>query len=742
MNMSTEPTSPTPLRDRFPQIARLGGARRTRRIPVIQQLTATDCGAACLAMVLRHHGKLVPIDQIRQLAGIGRDGVSARSLLVAARSLGLSGRGVRIDVPALAHLSRGAILHWSFNHFVVFERLHKDSVEVVDPALGRRRVPLDEVRRAFTGVALVLEPSAEFAPSQGRVQPVWRRLGRILAQSGAWGRIAVTSLVLQLFALGLPLLTGAVVDRVVPNSDDQLLFVVGAAVGLLIAFHFVAWMIRGHLLVHLRTHFETRLTLGFFDHLLELPYDFFQRRAAGDLLMRINSNALIREILSSGMLSGLLDATTVCGYLVLLFVVSPAIAGLTVVLAGAQVVVFLLASRRQRELMTESVHAQSAAESFLVELLSGMETLKAMSAERRAGDRWVSLFVDQLNVEIRRARLGTLIDALLSTIRIGSPLMILGFGALQVLHGQMTLGVMLSVAALTHGFLAPLSNVVATASQLQLLDTHVARIDDVLQAAREQPERRPLAQPLQGRVSVEQVSFAYSAMMPPVLREVSVEIDPGQFVAVVGRSGSGKSTLASVLVGLYAPSSGRISYDGRDLAGLDVRSVREQLGIVTQRAALFAASIRDNVALGAPDATLDDVVAACQTACIHDDIQRMPMGYDTILVEAGASLSGGQRQRIALARALLRKPSILLLDEATSALDAAVERDVQHRLEKLRCTRIVIAHRLSTVRNADVILVVDEGTIVERGTHAELIRRGGLYATLVGAPAPSLALAE
>jgi len=321
-----------------------------------------------------------------------------------------------------------------------------------------------------------------------------------------------------------------------------------------------------------------------------------------------------------------------------------------------------------------------------------------------------------------------------AAIGIASPVLVLGYGATQVLAGTIGLGTMLGMSALAAGFLVPVSALLATALQFEQLGSYFERIDDVMRAA---PERAAdtAGHPcrLHGGVTLEHVEFGYAGARAPVLHDISLSIQPGQFVAIVGASGAGKSTLARLLVGLYPPTSGRVGFDGVDLEYLDLTHVRRQIGVVPQDARLFARSIRANIALGDPDASAERVARAAWLAGIHDEITAMPMGYDTMLADGGSSLSGGQRQRIALARALLTEPAILLLDEATSALDAVTERAVQQALAGLSCTRIAIAHRLSTVMTADLILVLDKGVLVEWGTHAQLLQRGGYYAALVAA---------
>jgi ABC-type bacteriocin/lantibiotic exporter with double-glycine peptidase domain len=415
---------------------------------------------------------------------------------------------------------------------------------------------------------------------------------------------------------------------------------------------------------------------------------------------------------------------------VLLFVLSPPLAAASVALAVLQIAVLLVARQRYALLASQDLESQARAQAYLVQMLVGIETLKLAGAESRALEQWTNLYIEQLNVALQRSRMMMVIDAANGLLQSAGPFVLLLCGTLLVLGATLSLGEMLATMALSTGFLAPLASLVGSAFQLQLLGSYVERIDDVV--ATEPDQRGGVAPPrLTGALELHQVSFRYSANEPYVVRDVSLSIKAGSTIAIVGRSGAGKSTLAALLLGLHRPSEGRITYDGYNLVELDHKKLRQQLGMVPQNPFLFGMSIRENLQMGNPAASLDRIVTAARQAGVDADIRAMPMSYETIIADSGASLSGGQRQRLALARALLREPAILVLDEATSSLDATTERTVMANLRDLTATRIVIAHRLSTVVHADQIIVMQDGRVVEVGTHDELTARNGVYAALV-----------
>ena len=723
------------IRDGFPALKKLGFSVGKRAVPFVQQLEWTDCGAASLCMVMAYHGKETKLAEVREAMGIGRDGVSAKAILDTAERYGLTGRGIKVDVSQVKLLKPGTILHWEFNHFVVFERVVKGgAVRIVDPATGPRDVRIDEFGKCFTGVAIELITTDRFTKTKAEKGRLKRYVRELMSEKGLFTRVIIVSLALRLIALAMPLMTGMIIDRVVPRSDYDLLYVCLAAIGGMTLFNLLSEVIRMHLLLHLRISLDTRMTLGFLDHMVSLPFAFFQRRSTGDLMMRVESNGTVREIVTSKSMSAVIDGLFVLLYAAVIFYVSPTLGVITLVMASAEALVFLCARPTFHRLLAADLDKQAKAHSYMVQLLGGIETLKCAGAERLGVEKWSNLYTDELNIKMRRARASAYVDGIRGAIAALGPMLILTIGASNVMDGKMTLGMMLAMNSLATSLFGPLSQLVSSALELQLVKGHMDRIDDVLQTQLEQDRDTTQSPPrLRGQVSVRNVSFKYGEQAPLVVQDVSLDITPGMSVALVGPSGSGKSTLLGLLAGLHKPVKGDIQYDNRGLLEMDLRSIRQQIGIVPQHPFIFGGTIRENVALTSPGATLDRISAACKTSCLHDDISEMPMAYDTVVSDGGGSLSGGQRQRVAIARAVIRNPSLMLLDEATSALDNQTEKKVIEALERQRCTRITVAHRLSTIRNADLIVVMDKGRIVEQGTHDQLLVRGGLYTKLVQA---------
>lgn len=707
---------------------------RQPRVPQILQMSAVECGAACLAMILSYYGRKTTVSEIRERCGIGRDGLSARQIARAAQSYGLRVRIISLPKNDFRAVRLPVIIHWGFDHFTVLERWSPRRIDVVDPAAGRISPAIDEFDTSFTGIVILLEPGAHFvkgrtlSPLNGRAY-----LATCLKQA-PWTlfQILLASLLLQAFGLSIPLLTKVVVDNVVPQHAQSLIVLLGLGILILSLAQLVTNLLRALFLVVLQTRVDMHMMITFFEHLLTLPLRFFQVRSSGDILTRLASNTVIRDTLSTQLVSTVLDGGFVIIYLCILFWQSWTLGLLALGIGLIQILFLLLTARPLHNLSMRELIAQGKAQGYVNEALGNIVSLKAAGAEQRAFNYWANLFFTQLNISVRRNMLSASLETAMTLLQTLSPLVFLWVGVIQVLDGSMQVGTMLALNVLAIAFLTPLLSLASSAQRLQLVRSHLERLTDVLQAESEQ-DVQAMRDPgkLTGRITLEHVSFRYDPASTDVLRDINLQIEPGQKIAIVGRTGSGKSTLGKILLGLSLPTQGEVYYDGLPLSTLNFQAVRVQFGVVMQEASVFSGTIRQNIAFNDPSMPMEQIIHAAELAAFHSDILTMPMRYETPVSEHGSALSGGQRQRLVLARALAHSPALLLLDEATSALDATTEHVVEQNLGTLASTQIIIAHRLSTIRHADVILVLDEGTIVEQGTHHDLLRRNGHYARLV-----------
>ncbi|HLZ62649.1 MAG TPA: peptidase domain-containing ABC transporter [Ktedonosporobacter sp.] len=718
-----------------PVIRRMSKQLWRRRVPQLSQMSMVECGLACLAMIFSYYGRSTSISELRTRCGVGRDGLSALNLVRVARQYGMKVRAMSLQQHDLSTMRLPAIVHWEFNHFLVVESWSRGSVRVVDPAGGRRRLTPAEFDAGFTGVVILLEPGASFQRCKGSSRSSIRHY---LAQYVRLApmvlvQVVCLSLLIQGFGLLLPLTTRFIIDQVLPFKLSGVMGMLGLGMVMLVLSQGVTTLLREWLLVYLRARIDMHMMRGFFEHLLKLPYKFFQQHSNGDLLARMSSNTIIRDTFSNHIISTLLDSSMVTLYLGVLLWQSLPFGVLAACIGLLQVILMLSTNGTTRDLASQELAAQGKSQGYMSEALVGIASLKAAGAEDRALERWSRLFFEQLNISVRRSYFSGLVSVAMVMLRSLSPLALLWLGATQVLNGSLTMGTMFALNALAAAFLAPLGSLVSTGQQLQLVRAHFERLADVTLAEPEQKERtkRQATPRLTGCIHLEHVSFQYDPNTRKVLDAINLHIEAGQKVALVGRTGCGKSTLGKLLLGLYTPTEGSISYDGIPLSLLDYREVRRQFGVVMQDSSIFSGSILHNLRLNNPNLSLERVVQSAKIAAVHKDIVDMPMGYETFVSEGGSALSGGQRQRLSIARAIAHDPTILLLDEATSNLDVLTEQKVEEHLRSLACTQIIIAHRLSTIRNADLIIVLDHGTIVEQGSHDELMRHNGYYMQLM-----------
>lgn len=705
--------------------------RAARRVPLVAQMERTDCGAACLAMVLAHHGHAAPLAEVRDQCGIGRDGASAAAIAQAAQHYGLRTQAFRVTPDALAGLDLPAILHVDGAHFVVLVGARGDGWDVIDPAAGRVHWAADEMARRLSSVALVCTPGADFRRRRAPRPTFTRYVAQLRRCGSALALVGLCTLLLELVALVPPAATQVMVDHVIQPRRDAWLWVVAGAVLAAALSQIGLVFLRDRVIHWLHAALDLSLMSDFVAHLLHLPLAALAQRPAGDLMQRVQANIELRD-LSTRLVSCVLDSALVLAYAALMLAYHPWL-GLGVLLSHAARIALTQAWRGvQREAIGQEQAALGRERSAATEALGAPEFVRAFGLAGPLAERQRERIDERGNATLRRTALGQrnarwmqLFDGLCQAG------LLAGAGAL-VMAEQLTLGEFAGFLAL-HSLLGrPLQSMAALAGEVTLLRGTLERIDDVL-AAPTEPRGTVRPQTVHGAIELRGVRFRYSRHAPWVLDGIDLRIAPGERVAIVGPSGAGKSTLARLVLGLARPSAGEVLLDGAALHTLDMVAVRRRMAAVLQEAFVFDDTARANLALADDDLPGSALQSACRAAQLHDTLAALPQGYDTPLGPGGMRLSAGQRQRLMIARALAHRPAVLVLDEATSHLDAVTEAALQAHLDGLRCTQLVIAHRLATVRNADRILVMQDGRIQQSGRFEDLACVPGVFRDLLQA---------
>jgi ATP-binding cassette subfamily B protein len=625
------------------------------------------------------------------------------------------------------------IAHWEGNHYIVVYQVEAKRVLIADPAIGRKWIPRQEFLSKWTGYALLLDPTNRFNDLDVKKQTsLWRYISALSPHRSIIIQIIVVSLVIQIFGMVSPLLTQIILDKVVVQRSLETLNVVAIGLVLFSVWGLCMSSVRQYLLSYFSNRIDLTLISGFIHHAISLPMQFFESRRVGDILTRVQENQKIQRFLIGQVVLSWLNFITGFVYLGLMLYYNWKLTLLVLGLIPPIVILTLSATPLLRKVSREIFKEVADQNSSLVEMMTGIGTVKTVAVERELRWRWEDHLTRQLNARFKGQKLGIGLGAANGLINAIGSAVLLWYGASLVIKGELTIGQLVAFNMMTGYVISPVIALANLWDELQEILISVERLNDVFETQVEEPSNQQLLlmPSIHGDIEFENVTFKYNkGDEHNILQNLTFSVKAGQTIAIVGRSGSGKTTLVKVLEKLYQPDQGRIVIDGHDIAHVSPQSLRSQLGVVPQECFLFSGTIFENITLYRPDFSLEDVVAAAKLAEAHVFIQSMPLGYSTVVGERGSTLSGGQRQRIAIARALLGNPRVLILDEATSSLDTESEQRFQENLAQVSRDRttFIIAHRLSTVRDADQILVLDRGVLVERGSHDELLEAKGIY---------------
>ncbi|MEQ1560760.1 MAG: peptidase domain-containing ABC transporter [Methyloglobulus sp.] len=688
-----------------------------KRLPMILQTEAAECGLACLAMQASYHGYHTDLADLRRRFSVSLKGATLQDLTGIARQLGLASRPVRLELEELRQLETPCILHWDLNHFVVLKSVSRNGIIIHDPGVGIRRLTFAMVSRHFTGVALELKPTSGFETAEATPRVKLRSLlGRMVGIKRSLFQVLSLALAIEVFAILSPLFMQWVVDHALVTADRDLLLTLALGFSLLLLLQTAVSAMRGWMLMALSASLKVQGRANLFSHLVNLPAAYFETRYLGDVMSRFGSQEIILQAITTELVEAILDGLMASLTLVIMFVFSPALTG--VVLIGAVLYGLLrwVSYSPLRLSSSEAIIWAAKRDTHFLETLRGIKAIKIFNGQEARQTHWLNLLVETINRQLTTQKLQLL-------FRIGNQLLfgllailIVWLGAQRVLENTFSTGMLLAFIAYKDQFLRRVSELINKAVDLRMLSLHAERLADIALTEPEQVSQSTssIARDYSSvSIEVRHVRFRYSDSDPWVLDDLNFHVAPGESVAIVGSSGCGKSTLLKLLVSLLQPTHGEILVNGEPLARIGVERYRSMIGVVMQDDQLFAGSIADNISFFADHPNPQRIEECAKLAAVHEDILAMSMGYSTLIGDMGTVLSGGQKQRVLIARALYHRPSVLLLDEATSHLDVGREKNVSAAIRNTQVTRIIVAHRPETIRSADRVIVMEQGKVMK-----------------------------
>lgn len=707
----------TGVADIFTRIGRAGG-----HLPVIQQSELSECGLACLVMIAHYHGHDVDLPGLRRRFPASLKGATLSRIIDIAERLGFEARPLRAELEYLPELQTPCILHWDLNHFVVLKHVGARTVEIHDPARGAVKLDRNGVSRKFTGVALELRPAANFEPISERRRISLRALvGKIYGLRRAVSLILILALALEIFTLVVPLIMQWVIDHVLVSADLDMLHLLGIGFLTVVIFQAITMAIRGWVVASLGASMKAQWVTNLFGHMVRLPMAYFEKRHVGAIMSRFFSVHAIQRSLTGNFVETILDGLTAIFIIAILALYSPM---LTMIVISAFLVYLgarWVAYQYLRRLNEEKLVYAARQDSRIIETLRGMQAIKLADKQSDRRSRVANLAIETANRDARIQRIAATFGALNTGVFGAQRILLIWIGAYLAINGELTAGMLVVFVAYADMFSRRAGALIDRLVDLRMLALHGERVADIaLEPPEEQVQGNYTGPVPETTIDVKNLSFRYAEDEPWILRHCTFTIHAGESVAIVGPSGCGKTTLGKLLLGMLQPVEGTISIGNVDIRHFGLGPYRNLIGAVMQSDELFEGSLADNITFFDPDAGLAEVEAAARSACIHDEIIAMPMGYETLVGDMGSALSGGQKQRVLIARALFRKPRILLLDEATSHLDVDREQQINRQISMVNITRIIIAHRPDTIKSADRVIEVTDNKITEHGPHARI----------------------